>query len=73
MSKAWAVFTVDPNGERQMLESFASEEGFTARDARQHAHDIEDDEMEKYGNEVIVLEGEIVETSQGPMFQERES
>ncbi len=70
IAKAWAVFTVDQNGERQMLEAFEAAQGFTRKDAIEHAASVKDDEMEKYGNDVEVVDGAMQETSIGPMFQE---
>lgn len=69
MAKAWAVFSVDPNGKREYLDSFEAPD-FSRRDAVEHAEGIR--EMEHAGGcTVEVVPGLMCETEQGPMFQER--
>lgn len=71
MAKAWGVFTVDRNNKAEMLECFDGADGFTHKDAKEYADEIKQEEAETYGNTVLIREGHIQETKDGPLFVER--
>ena len=68
--KAWAVFSVDLNGEDEMLECFSASDGFSRADAEERADEVRGEEARLFNNAVAVRAGTMEETGDGPLFVE---